>query len=157
MFVKDPHFTLCSDTFKPQKHSIKLITTCSYFILAFTYLSPQTSKAFSSVFSILKCYFKWIFTFLIDFHRVYPMTLLKYLLILGNIKTNGVITSSKYRIKYLELFNVSINFYITILSTSTSQIFIGFFGTIKFFFCYFYLIKSEHYYIMIIFFPFLYW
>ena len=85
------------------------------------------------------------------------MTLLKYLLILGNIKTNGVITSSKYRIKYLELFNVSINFYITILSTSTSQIFIGFFGAIKFFFYYFYLIKSEHYYIMIIFFPFLYW
>ena len=35
---------------------------------------------------------------------------LTYLLILGNIKANGLITSSKYAIKYLEVFFVSINF-----------------------------------------------
>ena len=34
--------------------------------------------------------------------------------IVGNIKTNCLVTSSKYPIKYLELFFVSINFEITI-------------------------------------------
>ena len=51
---------------------------------------------------------------------------LTYLLILGNIKANGLITPSKYAIKYLEVFFVSINFEITVLLTPTSQIFILF-------------------------------
>ena len=38
-----------------------------------------------------------------------------YPFILGNSKTNGLITSSKYPIKYLELFIISINFEKTIL------------------------------------------
>ena len=52
---------------------------------------------------------------------------LTYLLILGNIKANGLITSFKYAIKYLEVFFVSINFEITVLLTPTSQIYIYFF------------------------------
>ena len=45
---------------------------------------------------------------------------------LGNIKADGLKTLSKYPIKYLELVFVSINFEITILSTSSSKIFIVF-------------------------------
>ena len=55
------------------------------------------------------------------------LKVLRYPLILGNIKTNGVIISSKYPIKYLELFFVSTNFEMTISLTSISQIFIGLF------------------------------
>ena len=40
-------------------------------------------------------------------------------LVLSNIKTNGLITSSKYPINYLEPFFVSISFEITILSKKT--------------------------------------
>ena len=47
-----------------------------------------------------------------------------YPLILGNIKTNGLITSSKYPIKYLESVFVLINFETNMLSTLTSRIFI---------------------------------
>ena len=56
------------------------------------------------------------------------LNVLAYPLILGIIKTNGLIALSKYSIKYLELVFVSINFEITILSTLTSQFFIGFFA-----------------------------
>ena len=43
---------------------------------------------------------------------------------LGNIKNNGrIITSYKYRTKYLESFFVSIKIQITLLSTLTSQAF----------------------------------
>ena len=49
----------------------------------------------------------------------FSLKVLTYSLILGNIKTNGLVTSSKYPIKYLELFFVSIKFDITILSAST--------------------------------------
>ena len=82
------------------------------------------------------------------FLSLYPflmLNVLTYTLILGNIKTNGLITSSKYPIKYLELFLVSVKLKITILSTLTTQIYI-FFYIIKFFFCYFSLAKSQHYY-----------
>ena len=44
----------------------------------------------------------------------YSQKFLTYPLIVGNIKTNCLVTSSKYPIKYLELFFVSINFEITI-------------------------------------------
>ena len=47
--------------------------------------------------------------------------ILTCLLVLGIIKTNGLIALSRYPIKYLELDFVSINFKITILSTLTSQ------------------------------------
>ena len=57
------------------------------------------------------------------------LNVLTYALILGIIKTNGLISLSKYPIKYLELVSVSINFEITILPTLTSQIFIGFFAS----------------------------
>ena len=43
------------------------------------------------------------------------LNVLAYPLILGIIKTNGLIALSKYSIKYLELVFVSINFEITIL------------------------------------------
>ena len=69
------------------------------------------------------------------------LKVLSYPLISGNIKTNGLITSPKNAIKYFELFFILIKFEITILSTSTSQIFGVFFSTI-FFFCYFCLIKK---------------
>ena len=65
-----------------------------------------------------------------------------YPLILGNIETNGLITLSKYPTNYLELVFVSTNFEITILSTLTSQIYIGLFTPQ---FCYFYFAKSQHY------------
>ena len=55
-----------------------------------------------------------------------PLNVLKSPLILGNNKTNGLINSSKYPIKYLELYFISTNFEMTKLLTSTSQIFIGF-------------------------------
>ena len=61
------------------------------------------------------------------------LNVLTYPLISGIIKTDSLIVLSKYQIKYLELVFVSINFEITILSTLTSTIFIGFFLSIFFF------------------------
>ena len=49
-------------------------------------------------------------------------------LILGIIKTNGLIDLSTHPIKYLELVFVLTNIKIIILSTLTSQISIGFFA-----------------------------
>ena len=65
--------------------------------------------------------------------------------ILVNIKTNGFIRSSKYKIRYLKLFFVLIDFEIIILSTSIYQVLIGFYSTIKFFLCYSCLTKSQNY------------
>ena len=59
----------------------------------------------------------------LSFSPSLPLEFLAYPLILGKIKTNGLITLSNYLIKYLELLFVSINFEITVLSASTSQIF----------------------------------
>ena len=47
---------------------------------------------------------------------------------LNIIKTNGLIVLSKYSVKYLELIFVLPNFEITILSTLTAQVFVGFFA-----------------------------
>ena len=66
--------------------------------------------------------------------------------ILGNIKANALTTLSKYPIKYLKLVFVSTNFEETISSTLTYQILINFFCSLKSFFCYFFLRKSQHYY-----------
>ena len=52
-----------------------------------------------------------------------------YPLIFGIIKTNSLITLATYLIKYLTLVFVLINFEITMLSTSTSQVFIVFLQT----------------------------
>ena len=63
------------------------------------------------------------------------LNVLTYPLILGIIKTNGLIALSNFiPIKYLELVFVSINFQISVLSTLTSQILLGFFSGIKLFF-----------------------
>ena len=56
------------------------------------------------------------------------LNVLTYPLILGKTKTNGLITLSRYPIKYLELVFVSINFGITMLLILTSQLFIVFFA-----------------------------
>ena len=69
-----------------------------------------------------------------------------YPFILDITKTNGVITLSKYPTEYFKLVFVSTNFEITRLPTLTSQIFFVIFSTIKLFFCYFRLAKSQHYY-----------
>ena len=57
------------------------------------------------------------------------LNIVTYPLAFGNIKTNGLITLSKYPIEYLELVFVSTNFEMIILSTLASQIFIGFFAS----------------------------
>ena len=62
------------------------------------------------------------------------LKVLTYPIILANIKTNALISSFKYPIKYLKLFYVSINFEITTLSASTSQIFIDFFTPSNYYF-----------------------
>ena len=49
-------------------------------------------------------------------------------MISGNIKTSGLITLSKSPTKYFKLVFVLTNFEMSILSTWTSQIFIGYFG-----------------------------
>ena len=55
------------------------------------------------------------------------LKVLTYPLILDHINTNGIATSSKYPIKCLELTIIfSNNFEITVLSKSTSYIFLGF-------------------------------
>ena len=69
--------------------------------------------------------FSIIFKFLLLFPFL-SLNVLTYPRIFGNKKTTGLVSSSKYPIKYLELFFVS-NFEITILSTLTSQVLIGFF------------------------------
>ena len=48
------------------------------------------------------------------------LKVLTYPLILGNIKTNGLLTSSKHAIKCLRLFCILINFEMDILLRSTS-------------------------------------
>ena len=71
------------------------------------------------------------------------LNVLTYPLLFGIIKINALIALSNFiPIKYLELGFVLINFEITIFSTLTSQIFIGFFCSIKLFFCYFFVSKS---------------
>ena len=81
---------------------------------------------------------KWSHTSLMAYHHLYGINILfssltlngltclslnVYPLILVNIK-NGLLTLSKYRIKYLKLIFVSTYFEMTISLTSTSQIFI---------------------------------
>ena len=49
------------------------------------------------------------------------LKVLTYPLILGNINTDGIITSSKYPIEYLELVFVLISFEATIVPTLTNK------------------------------------
>ena len=71
------------------------------------------------------------------------LKVLTYPIILGNIKFNGLVTFI-YPIKYLELFPAPSNSQITILSTLHPK-FSSVFCTIKFFFCYCYFARSQHY------------
>ena len=73
---------------------------------------------FSDIFSLSICKDVNLLFFFLKF-LIYP-------LIPGNTKTNGLITSFKCKIKYLELFFLSINFETTILLISTSQVLIVF-------------------------------
>ena len=68
-----------------------------------------------------------------------------YWQISGIIKTNGLITLSKYPVKYLGSVSALIIFEITILPTLTFQMFIGFLQH-NFFCWFFYLSKSQHCY-----------
>ena len=101
------------------------------------YLSSKTGKTFNSIFfeslilvqmvlyfsnSFSLSIWKEINLLLLSF----TLNVLTYPLILGNSKTNGLTTLSKYTIKYLEFVFVSTNFEITILSNLTSQIIIVF-------------------------------
>ena len=58
---------------------------------------------------------------------IFNLNVLTYPPILGIIKTNSLISLSKYPIKYSGLVFVLTNFEITILARLTSQIFIVFF------------------------------
>ena len=55
------------------------------------------------------------------YYIIFSLKVLTYPLILGNMKSNGLITSSKYPFRYLGLLFVSINFVTTILSISPSK------------------------------------
>ena len=66
-----------------------------------------------------------------DFNLLFLSSTLKFLtypVILDIIKANGLVALSEYQIKYLELVFVLTSFEITVLSTLTSQIFIGSFA-----------------------------
>ena len=68
------------------------------------------------------------------------LNVLAYLLVLGIIRANRLIGLSNFiSIKYLEVV-------LTVLSTLTSQIFVGFFCSVKLFFCYFSLQISPLFY-----------
>ena len=131
-------------------------------MLGFIYQLSYTGKAFNSEFSKslilvqMILYFSYSLSVSIQnginlsllFLSLSPSLSLKVLtqqLISSNIKTNNdliLITSSKYLMKYLEFF-FRFNPEITLLLTSS---FYWFFGTLKFFFCYFCHTKSQHYY-----------
>ena len=62
----------------------------------------------------------------LNFSLSLTLKVLACLIILGNTKTNGFITLSKYPIKYLESFFVSTNFEMNILLPSASKTFLDF-------------------------------
>ena len=94
---------------------------------------------FNSLSSSLRKYINLLF---------FSLKVLTYPLILGNVKTNGLITSSKYPIKYLELAFVSVNFEATVLSALTSESFLFLFFLHHKNVRYFCLTKSQQYYII---------
>ena len=53
---------------------------------------------------------------------IFSLKVLTYTLILGNIKTNGLITTTKNPLVYYEIFFIPITFEVTILSTLTFNI-----------------------------------
>ena len=138
MTAQDSHSTSSSGTFDSQK----LVLTFSPYVLIFVfiYLSSKIGKAFNYIFfksSILvqiALYFSNSFSSSLQkdinlLSSSLNLNILTYPLILGIIKTNGLIALSNFiPIKYLELDFLSINFEATILSKLASQIFIGFFG-----------------------------
>ena len=92
-------------------------------------------KHLTQYFLSFQSYSKWFYIFLTASHHYLlflslspslTLNALTYPYILDNVETDGLITLSKYPIKYFELVFVSSNFGRTILSTLTSQIFIAF-------------------------------
>ena len=66
-----------------------------------------------------------------DINLLFPfltLNVIAYPLILDIFKTTGLTVLSEYPIKYLELVFILTNFEIAILSTLTSQIFLGLFA-----------------------------
>ena len=63
--------------------------------------------SYNSLSSSIRKYIYLLFLFL---SPSLSLNVLTYPFILGNIKTNGLITASKHPIKYLEIFFVSTNF-----------------------------------------------
>ena len=66
-----------------------------------------------------------------DINLLFPfltLNVIAYPLILDIFKTTGLTVLSEYPIKYLELVFILTNFEIAILSTLTSQIFVGLFA-----------------------------
>ena len=117
---------------------------CDMFLFWFLYISYYSLlKNAVQYFANLQSWTKQFYAFLIAYHHlnqknefIYLFSVFIFAFILKsfnisihlcNIKTNGLITSYKCSIKYLELFFVSINFEIAILSTLIFLIFIVFF------------------------------
>ena len=100
MTVKGSHYISSSDTFKSRK--LVWILSPHVLILILIYLSTYTGKAFTSVFfksSILVQIALYIYISNSSLFLSLSLKDLIYPLILGNIKTNGLIC--KYQIKYL--------------------------------------------------------
>ena len=126
MIVKDSHSTPSSGAFKPRKLVEAISSLFLFFLFLFLCiyhykLVKHSIQYFfkSSILVQMLSYFSS--SIQEDINLLFlSLNVLTYLLTLGNIKTNALIASSKYLIKYLELIFVSINFEIIIASTSTS-------------------------------------
>ena len=124
-------------------------------MLGFIYQLSYTGKAFNSEFSKslilvpMILYFSYsLSVFYTEWHQfIIVILIIISVFIFKSFNTTThydliLITSSKYLMKYLEFF-FRFNPEITLLLTSS---FYWFFGTLKFFFCYFCHTKSQHYY-----------
>ena len=83
---------------------------------------PNLQLNFKHLLCVQRSFFQMVISFLF-FWKTFS-----YMLVLGNIKTNVLIASSKYPVKYLKLFFAPVNVELTVLSTLTSQILIVFFA-----------------------------
>ena len=123
MIVNDSHSTPSSGTF---------ITACPYFSFYISIIISWQSIQFNifklNFIKFLKFYSRQFYTFLISFHHsrkkasIYRLYIYQPIII-ANILYNGLITSPKNPMEYLELIFVSINFEGTILRTIISYIF----------------------------------
>ena len=100
------------------KHIIQRFFNCSILVQIALYFSNSYSSSIQKDIDLLFLFLSPSLT----------LNVLTYPLILGIIKTDGLIALYKSPIKYLELVFALTNFEITILSTLTSQNFKGFFA-----------------------------